>query len=77
MLEDYIKNALLMQPNKQVTGINLLLHGIPLTNWQNVIADIHNDNQWTQESLDKALHAFSIKYCGSNVRQEQKRFMNP
>lgn len=64
-----------MQPNEQVTGTNLLLNGIPRTNWQNVIADTHNDNQWTQESLDKALHAFSIKYCGSNARQEQKRFM--
>jgi hypothetical protein len=62
-----------MQPNEQVTGTNLLLNGIPRTNWQNVIADTHNDNQWTQESLDKALHAFSIKYCGSNAHQEQKR----
>jgi hypothetical protein len=75
MLEEYIKNAPLTQTNKQVTGIDLLLNGIPPNNWQNIIADAQRNNKWTQESLNKALHAFSMKYCGSNARQEQKRFM--
>jgi hypothetical protein len=75
MLKEFIKNAPLTQPNEQVTVIYLLLNGIPLINWQNVIADAQPYNEWTQESLDKALHAFRIKNCGSNARQEQKRFM--
>jgi hypothetical protein len=63
-----------------VTGINLLLNGIPLTNRKNVVADAQPNNEWTQESLNKALHSFSIKYCCStpallNRIEELNRFL--
>jgi hypothetical protein len=75
MLDEYVKNAPLTKPNERVTGMTILLNGIPLATWQNVISDIPLQNEWNQETFDKALHAFSLKYCSPNARQEQKRFM--
>jgi hypothetical protein len=75
MLDEYIKQAPLNNVNKQVNAISLLLSGIPLSYWQNVLVQLPEDNIWDGNLFQEALCTLALNYCSSMESQEQKRFM--
>jgi hypothetical protein len=53
-------------------AVTYLLSATPLSNWQNVLAQLPEGHVWTEESFQKALHNFVLNYCSLTAQQEQK-----
>ena len=72
MIDEYIKQAPLNNVQERAAAITYLLSGTPLSNWQNVLAQLPEGYIWKEESFQKALNNFLLSYCSSKAQQEQK-----
>jgi hypothetical protein len=75
MLDECTKQALINNFNECLGTVSLLLSGISLSNWKNVVKELPAGHIWAKETFDHTMTSCVLKYCSDTARQEQKWFM--